>query len=164
MTHKDLPRELQDALAKAGDRMDDLYDLGGVPRPVRWHTLRGHEAHAQWSRLIPWVAWLTDRYALPPALVPRCWMRHGPLVEELTALHGAYEVAYNDTQAASAMLEWHAMFAMARTRLREWSSVTGCSREEHRDATLQPWTDDPEWAVNTRSWLTERFGPTHEPW
>ncbi len=159
-----LPKELREALAKTGDPMNDIYDLGGIPRPVRWHSLRGQKAHQEWSRLIPWVAWLTDRYALPPTLIPPCWPHHGALVEELTALRGAYEVAYDDTQAATAMLDWHAMFAMARTRLREWTSVTGCTRDDHRAATLQPWPDEETWAADTRRWLIQRNGATDEPW
>lgn len=165
MTRQDLPKELRDALAKSqGGRRDDIYDMGEVPRPVRWHLLRGQPAHAQWSRLIPWVAWLTQRYALAPTHIPHCWAHHGALVEELTALHGAYEVAYHDNQAASAMLEWHAMFAMSRGRLREWTSVTGCTRDEHRAATLQAWPDDPDWAEHTRAWLKQKYGDTDESW
>ena len=163
MTLEGLPPELRQALANTDPLDDDVYDLGGIPRPVRWNALSHEEARSQWDRLIPWVSWLTTRYALPQSLVPGCWPWHGALVEELTALQGAYEVAYNDNQAATAMLEWHAMFAMCRARLTEWASVTRCARDDHRAAPQQGWPDDPMWALALRNRLDDLYGTNDGP-
>ena len=62
------------------------------------------------------------------------WPRHvyGRLVEELSALHLAWEGAFATTAQADAPLAWHERFTLARARLADWVSKTGCRPGAHR--------------------------------
>jgi hypothetical protein len=100
--------------------------------PVCWATLTATETHEEHEALADWVAWLVDRYALDHRTVPPCWDKHGALVEELSALRTAWLAAYAITGRPEAPLEWHAHFALARHRLADVVTRTGCRPGEHR--------------------------------
>lgn len=118
-----------------------------IPRPIVWAKLSAADAEKAWASLSAWVRQLAARYDLDGRELPPCWWRHGALVEELTALHGAWLVAYDDSQSAAAMSDWHRVFYETRHRLREWASRTGCSTHDHRDGTTPPWVgrDYKQW-------------------
>ncbi|WP_139061799.1 hypothetical protein [Tsukamurella pulmonis] len=77
-----------------------------------------------WEELSGWVDWLRERYELEQKQLPKCWYRHGMIVEELTALMAAWHQAYHYTpnpdelgpegdvqaQFGSAMAYWHRTF------------------------------------------------------
>lgn len=130
-----LPDELVEQLVTA--------NLDDIPRPVRWIDLKGPAAERAWRDLAAFVTWLGIRYALHKRELPPCWWRHGALVEELTALKGAREVAYDPTQAASAIADWHRTLYETRIRLAEWAGRTNCNDHEHRDDQIQRWLVDP---------------------
>lgn len=100
--------------------------------PICWATLTDIETEDALDELEDWVGWALDRYALDRRTVPPCWDQHGALVEELSALRTAWIAAYALTGRPEAPLEWHGQFAVARQRLADWASRTGCRPGEHR--------------------------------
>jgi hypothetical protein len=95
--------ELRAAVADLADQHTALAQLvhaqppGGRPGALRWRDLDRAAANHTWRWLIDWVGWLVDRYQLQEE-VPACWPQHPPLVEELTGLCAAWQVA-TDAQA-----------------------------------------------------------------
>jgi hypothetical protein len=105
---------------------------GSSERPVNWAALDVDEAAEQWSLLIGWVDWVTDRYQLDEWL-PACWYAHGPLLEELSALRTAWVGAYLDPQARlDEPARWHELLDRTLDRIGTWDR-TGC-----RDGTHHP--------------------------
>jgi hypothetical protein len=116
-----------------------------VPNPIVWEDLSAGEAFDAWTDLGHFVTWLVRRFRLRPKEIPPCWFRHGAAVEELTALSGAYQLAYGRDQAASAAAEWLRILADTRAHLSEWMARCGCTATEHRDDPEVTWNDnDPE--------------------
>ena len=118
--------------------------------PVCWRTLNRDEKRNHLQELERWLTWLKRRYALDRRVLPPCWAEHGALVEELSALHTAWGVAYAVATAPDVPLRWHAEFASARQRLAEWVARSGCRPGEHRaDNQRQPCTPGLELAPGT---------------
>ena len=113
--------------------------LAAVPRPINWRDLDPVDAESEWLELNAWVTWLRATYHLPPAVLPPCWHRHPELVWELSALYLHWLGAFDPAQQASAPIGWHADFAAARDRLREWTTVTGCTLTTHRPPAAVVW-------------------------
>ncbi|MBG0567530.1 hypothetical protein [Actinoplanes aureus] len=107
----------------------------GMPWPLRWSDLDRDAAAQVWAWLIDWVGWLVDRYELAEE-IPACWYRHGPLIEELTALAAGWHTAYDDAARGDEPLIWHERLARARVRLRDWDDYTRCRNGEHTDHNL----------------------------
>lgn len=137
-----------------------------VPTPVTWRidprdphrTLDVVDAQRTWAELKAWVEWLVKRYCLDHKVVPPCWFHHGALVDELTALWGAWLVAYWPMGSAGDAASWMAMFAATRLRLAEWAGRRGCRPGDHRpdrDADGDDVGDEWETHVNTDlAWRT----------
>ncbi|HEY0238689.1 MAG TPA: hypothetical protein VGC37_08590 [Friedmanniella sp.] len=127
------------------EEVDESFDdevhaiLAAVPRPINWRDLDPGDAEAEWLELNAWVHWLRSTYHLPPVVVPPCWHRHPELVWELSALHLHWLGAFDPAQQASAPIGWHQDFAAARERLRDWTSVTGCTLSTHRPPAAVVW-------------------------
>ncbi len=121
--------------------LDALVDtlLANPARPVAWSRLPAAERPGQWAALDGWVRWLTGWYALDHREIPPCWYRHGPLVEELSALRTAHAAAYDPRAQPTAPADWHHTLAATRARLHDWVARTGCRPAEHRDDKPQPW-------------------------
>ncbi|GII22572.1 hypothetical protein [Planosporangium mesophilum] len=107
-----------------------------VPVPLRWQDLDRVQASNTWVWLINWVGWVVARYQLAEEL-PRCWPKHPPLVEELTALCAAWYAAYGDDASADAPLLWHERLARARIRLHDWDDATRCRNGTHSDRRIE---------------------------
>lgn len=105
--------------------------------PVRWDTLTPTDAEQKLATLGTWVTRLTDRYELDARTIPPCWREHGTLIEELSALHTAWQASYTLTAGGTAPLTWHASFAACRARLNDYTSRTGCTAASHRDSVRQ---------------------------
>ncbi|MGO1411643.1 MAG: hypothetical protein ACTHX2_01115 [Microbacterium sp.] len=60
--------------------------------------------------------WLVPRYDIGPAKIPDCWWRHGPLVEELSVLHTAWQVAFDETDGGYGPIGWHERLGAALSR------------------------------------------------
>lgn len=101
-----------------------------IPVTVNWRALSVADAQHAWDDLTEWVDWLAGHYDLPVSVIPTCWFGHGALVEELSALHTAWQAAYTvATRSPTAGVEWHTQFGHARRRLADWiTTVAGeCS-------------------------------------
>lgn len=72
-------------------------------RRYAWRYLDTDEAARLWDEVTDWVWWLRDRYELGER-IPRCWYRHGPVVEEFTALMAGWS-EMQDT--GRGMSQWH---------------------------------------------------------
>ena len=132
-----------DELGRLNAAVDDI--LGQpIPRTIRWADLDPQDHANALHTLGGWVQWLVTRYALDHRDTPPCWYRHGALVEELAALRGAWEVAFDPAQTANAPADWHMTFYYARLRLRDWAARTGCKTGEHRPDTTQDWAHNPD--------------------
>jgi len=104
----------------------------GPPMPIMWTAHTPDERRHRLADLAIWVTWLADHYKLDRRYVPECWAKHWELIEELSALHLAWEAAYATTSHADAALGWHERFTQARSRLAEWVARTGCRPAGHR--------------------------------
>lgn len=109
-----------------------LYQPSGPPIPLLWAAHTPEEQRHYLDELDLWVTWLVDHYRLDRRYVPECWAKHWELIEELSALHLAWEAAYATTSHADAPLAWHERLGHARPRLAEWVARTGCRAAEHR--------------------------------
>lgn len=135
--------EQRDDMARVSLAFDDV--LGGpVPYAVRWADLDPDNLAAELNVLAVWVRWLVTRYALDHRDVPPCWYLHGAHVEELAALRGAWDLAYDPAQTATATADWQLTFAHARLRLRDWAARTGCRAGQHRPDTVDEWAANPD--------------------
>lgn len=102
------------------------------PQPIMWSAYAAEEQRHLLEGLEVWVGWLVNRYSLDGRYVPECWAKHWELIEELGALHLAWEGAYATTSHSDAPLAWHERFGATRARLAEWVARTGCRTTEHR--------------------------------
>lgn len=105
----------------------------GAPPPIVWSAQTADEAAHKLQILAAWTGWLTDRYRLDQRTIPPCWPQHGEVIEELAALHLAWQAAYARLAAGDAPLLWHEHFNLARGRLAETVARSGCRAGEHRD-------------------------------
>jgi hypothetical protein len=87
---------------------------------ISWRTLEDADAPQVWTELRDWVIWFTRRYNFPIRKIPPCWYKHGPLVEELSALHTAWLVSYDSLDAGYGPIGWHERLAVAIPRLAAW--------------------------------------------
>jgi hypothetical protein len=117
----------------------DLEQLAGRssddPNVVCWKELDDELVESELVRLADWVDWLVERYCLDHKTIPPCWARHGALTEELSAIRTLWEVCYTGDAAPADPATFHRELDATLRRLREWSSIRGGSRTEHRDDT-----------------------------
>lgn len=120
-----------------------------LPTAVCWRYLSGEQAAQHWAELVPWVRWFLDRYRIKADTVPPCWYRHGSMIEELSALHTAWLVAYSSKAPGAAPLDWHSSLHYAIQRLQAWTQEQGSCRSvgKHEDHRPHPGWDDHDLAV-----------------
>lgn len=119
--------------------LDAADALPEPPHPINWDLLGPADAEHEWLTLNEWVHWLRKTYSLPAAIVPPLWHRHRELVWELSALHLHWLGAYDPEQDGSAPLGWHADFALARERLRDWVTISGTRLDRDRPTRQTVW-------------------------
>jgi hypothetical protein len=117
---------------------DDLL-LPEPPHPINWDLLTPEDAEREWWVLDDWVTRLRHRYGLPVTIIPPYWHRHPELVWELSALHLHWLGAYDPEQDGSAPISWHADFAAARERLRDWAAGAGTKLDSDRPTRQTVW-------------------------
>lgn len=127
------------------------------PSPINWNLLSAHEAEHEWLQLNGWVNWLRANYGLPAAIIPPMWHRHWELIWELSALHTHWLTCYHPTRDGSAPLLWHADFASACNRLRNWVTINGTKLQSDRPTRQTVWPgedareeDDQETRIDDR--------------
>jgi hypothetical protein len=109
-----------------------LVQLSSLPVPILWCAHSPSDQALLLEELDLWVGWLVDRYGLDHRTVPACWRDHPELIEELSALHLAWEAAFSSSADAVAALQWHERFDVARGRLSDWGARAGCRPAAHR--------------------------------
>ena len=136
MPEDDIPVEELAAALEADDpwsaealaEREGGHDIIG-PAIINWRKIEAAERDKAARDLIDWVHnWLIPRYALQEKDLPDCWWRHGMLIEELSALHTAWLVAFHETDGGHGPIGWHERFALARTRMK-----VSCAGGTHRD-------------------------------
>lgn len=151
----DYPENDQPALD--GLEPDDFADYRvAPPKVVNWNDLTAEEAEHEWLTLNRWVHWLRTTYALPPAIIPPLWHRHWELVWELSALHTHWLGAYHPDQHGSAPIGWHADFALARDRFREWVATAGTKLDRDRPTRQAVWPGETESDDRAETLVTDR--------
>ncbi|WP_051640318.1 hypothetical protein [Cellulomonas sp. URHE0023] len=105
----------------------------GPPTPIVWSAFSPADQELLLEELDLWVTWLVERYRLDHRIVPPCWTQHGQLIEELSALQLAWQGAFASSAVADAPLNWHERFAVARQRIADCVSRTGCRPDAHRE-------------------------------
>ena len=110
----------------------------GPPVPIVWTAHTDVDQEQLLESLARWIDWLKDRYPLDHRVVPDCWAEQSELIEEFSALHLAWQVAYASTSPADSALTWHERFAVARLRIGEWVARTGCRAGCHRGTASSP--------------------------
>jgi hypothetical protein len=126
------------------------------PHPVNWNVLTAEEAVQEWFALDGWVNWLRRSYGLPVTIIPPLWHRHPELVWELSALHLHWLGAYDPEQEGSAPVAWHADFAAARERLREWTAMAGAKLDSDRPTRQTTWPGETPAAVQEELAIVNR--------
>jgi hypothetical protein len=124
-------------------------------RPVRWRDITPEDTPASWIVLRDWVEWVTVRFDVPVSLIPNCWWRHPPLVEELSALHTAWATAYDPQDSGLGPVMWLERWNAARGRLR--TAYPGSCSSSHNETKPRSWdnaTDQGEW----NAWVNDAHG------
>ncbi|WP_447925368.1 hypothetical protein [Georgenia muralis] len=139
-------------------RLGGSSDWDGPVEPVDWQTMPPAQAKAHWRALDGFVTWLRTTYGLPPTVIPPLWHRHPELVEELSALHTHRLACYEPGSSGSGPIAWHADFADARERLRDWVSISGTRLDRDRATRATTWPGEPTAARGEEQPITDRKG------
>ena len=84
---------------------------------VNWREISDEDRTEACRTLAEWVqGWLVPRYNIKAKMIPDCWWEHADFVEELSALHTAWLVAFDPADAGWGPIGWHERFALAQTR------------------------------------------------
>lgn len=101
------------------------------PAIVNWREIEGEDRVEAGRALVEWVhGWLVRRYELSRKVIPDCWWRHPPMVEELSALHTSWLVSFDETDGGHGTIGWHERFALALTR----SAFREKCADQHRNS------------------------------
>lgn len=100
------------------------------PSRFAWRYLDREQARQLWDELIDWTTWIRERYELD-VKVPPCWYRHGPVVEELSALMVAWtDSYYRGDEYRDDLTAWHTQwFWPVVQRIRTISDFETCTHE-----------------------------------
>jgi len=123
MSDDDLPMEdyADSAEDDTGWEDADLADRDGGDEllgvvVVNWRDADQDQATEALLELSGWVAWMVARYNLTRQRIPDCWAEHTDLIEELSALHTAWRVAFDQTDGGYGPIGWHERLAAALSR------------------------------------------------
>ena len=149
------PDEPEETDARFAGLPDDLL-LPEPPHPINWDLLTPEDAEREWWALNNWVNQLRHRYGLPVAIIPPYWHRHPELVWELSALHLHWLGSYDPEQDGSAPISWHADFAAARERLRDWAAIAGTKLDSDRRTRQTVWPGEESIGDTDEAQITDR--------
>lgn len=110
------------------------------PAPI-WAELPPTDAVVRWDELEVWVRWLVERFRLGP-LIPPCWPAHGWAVEELSALHAAWNGVYRGPGFPDGPSGWMNVLAQFIGRIRTIWADQVCGQYQH-DEPGPSWPSDP---------------------
>jgi hypothetical protein len=135
---------------------DEELRLPPPPRPINWNVLGAEEAEREWHALNDWVNWLRRTYGLPVTIIPPYWHRHPELIWELSALHLHWIGSYDVEQEGSAPIGWHADFAAAQDRLRDWVAIAGTKLDSDRPTRQTIWPGEKPRAAQEEHAIVDR--------
>ncbi|MFB8191369.1 DUF4913 domain-containing protein [Microbacterium sp. NPDC055988] len=117
---------LDDLVAKLGEDPDfsdqALADRHGTtplnPQlTINWREINDEDRPDACRELVSWVHdWLIPRYQVKAKVIPDCWWEHSEYIEELSALHTAWLVAFDAADGGWGPIGWHERYALAQTR------------------------------------------------
>jgi hypothetical protein len=125
------------------------------PAPI-WHELPASDAAVRWAELEPWVRWLVERYRLGP-LIPPCWPAHGWAVEELSALHAAWNGVYRGPGFPDGPSNWMNLLAQLLGRIQAIWNDQVCGQYQHEEPG-QSWPSDPSATKVTTDLIAGEYG------
>lgn len=137
--------------------------------PINWWKLDPIERKETLELLAEWVPELVRRYTLNDQIVPPCWFRHEPLVQELLALYQyRNQNQFLPFAPPVAPKEFHYELQLAIGRLRSWVMLTGCNIAEHFEGKIQPWAMDGGapaalWRTGIDDHITEVLKASDQP-
>lgn len=146
--------DLDEPLGDPTDREQDSAPIGGLI--VNWRTLTPEDAPRAWLELRTFVEWLCTRHQIEKETVPNCWFKHGAIVEELSALHGAHNAFFFEEDSGLGPISFMERLSVAKNRLRDVYN-NGCSNG-HRDSTPRPWDREPDNWTEWTEWSHARAG------
>lgn len=113
------------------------------PSRFTWRYLDSEQSRALWAELIDWTTWIRDQYQLDTK-IPPCWYRHGPVVEELSALMAAWTDAYyRGDEYRDDLTAWHTQwFWPVINRLSAISDFETCTHSYCDHRIVEPVTLD----------------------
>lgn len=120
-----LSEENQDALREIAQPPPGEVDV------VNWRLADPAEISAQFEPLREFVDWLLEVFEVKGSVVPSCWWRHPPLVQELYGLYCFHAAAYPATDQGSGPLGFLERFNLAKARMREYATESRCSYDNH---------------------------------
>lgn len=113
--------------------------LGAVPRSINWRTLTPEDLEHELLELNTFVDWLRHEYGLPPQIVSPMWHRHAEMRWELSALRQLWLSCYDQQAKGNMGITFHAEFAAARERLRDWVTISGTRLDRDRATRITSW-------------------------
>lgn len=113
--------------------------LGATPHTINWRTLTPTDLRRELLELNTFVDWLRHEYGLPPQIIPPMWHRHAELRWELSALRQLWLSCYDQQAKGNMGTLWHAEFAAARERLRDWVTISGTRLDRDRATRITAW-------------------------
>jgi len=138
----DLPPEVLKQVKQMVSReyaKDLRAQLGSVPRTIDWTRLSPEDLEHELLELNQFVDWLRHTYGLPPQIIPPMWHRHGEMIWELSALRQQWLTCYDQQAKGNMGVVFHAEFAAARERLRDWVTISGSRLDRDRATRITPW-------------------------
>ncbi|AZU01071.1 hypothetical protein [Brevibacterium linens] len=160
----DLPPEVLKQVKQMVSReyaKDLRAQLGSVPRTIDWTRLSPEDLEHELLELNQFVDWLRHTYGLPPQIIPPMWHRHWEMIWELSALRQQWLTCYDQQAKGNMGVVFHAEFAAARERLRDWVTIPGSRLDRDRATRITPWpggeaegftpTDSTEYPVENRN-------------
>ncbi|HEX7373813.1 MAG TPA: hypothetical protein VF277_02495 [Steroidobacteraceae bacterium] len=118
---------------------------------VNWRELDPADAGPIWEELDEWVRWARYRYDL--RMLQPCWFKHPIVVEQLSALHTAWTVLFDQEDSGLGPVTFLERVHGAHEVLRP--AMQGCTLREHRYVALQDWPA----ACTSSEWGTLINGP-----
>ncbi len=108
------------------------------------------------------MRWLVERFRLGP-LIPPCWPAHGWAVEELSALHAAWNGVYRGPGFPDGPSGWMNVLAQFIGRIRTIWADQVCGQYRHEEPGSS-WSSDPTATTVTTDLITkERLAREHQP-
>lgn len=135
-----------------------------VAAAIDWWKLDDQEQAEILGVLLRWVPELARRYGLMEQVIPPCWYKHEPLIQELLALYQyRNQQQFLPVAPPSAPLDFHYSFQLAIGRLTYWAALTRCNQRQHNATRIPGWaaagsTENAEWVIDAEYEVEQMTG------